>query len=406
MDVTVQLPTDPVERRRVQNRIAQRKFRRELPYSHSLYPRLTKTAILDKRLQNQASSSTPNRRSSASHSRRPSSSNTVEQATLTPLVSGAPPSPSLFGCIDTRVGPDGLPTTPATVSIDDFAFDVYFDGSFDSYYDIPSLPTGMPSRSLSCDQSFSAPAVVRTLYPGLPTPQATVQPSYASSSSSPGRSHGTPAGEAAASASSVGSVSRPSSQRRATIDVQTADVNTSPGTEMAGVARSSVSDGSGAKCDKGWMSTIHIAVQSGNERILSMLLRQDTEGINCPDSNGRTPLFHGAIQDNEPVVQMLLAHGARIGLLDKEGRSPLHWAVLYRRLEVLRTLLEHWNKQERNSFDIDAHDNVGWTPLHLAVERRFEAGVLLLMQNGANIKARAKLCPHTGKPIPFNVEPV
>ncbi|OAA82122.1 ankyrin repeat protein [Akanthomyces lecanii RCEF 1005] len=387
MDVTVQLPTDPVERRRVQNRIAQRKFRH-------------------KRLQNQASSSTPNRRSSAGHSRRPSSSNTVEQATFTPLVSGAPPSPSLFGCIDTRVGPDGLPTTPATVSIDDFAFDVYFDGSFDSYYDIPSLPTELPSQSLSCDQSFSAPTVVRTSYPGLPTPQATVLASYASSSSSSGRSHGTPVGEGSASASSIDSVSRPGSQRRATLDAQATNIDTSPRMEIAGEAQTSVSDGNGAKCDKGWMSTIHIAVQSGNERILGMLLRQDTEGINCPDSNGRTPLFHGAIQDNEPVVQMLLSHGARIGLLDKEGRSPLHWAVLYRRLEVLRTLLEHWNKNERNNFDIDAHDNVGWTPLHLAVERRFEAGVLLLMQNGANIKARAKLCPHTGKPIPFNVEPL
>ncbi len=181
----------------------------------------------------------------------------------------------------------------------------------------------------------------------------------------------------------------------------------SPRMTTVGVAKNGSDDsGGGAKCDKGWISTIHIAVQSGNERILGMLLRQDTEGINCPDSNGRTPLFHGAILDNEPVVQMLLAHGARIGLLDKEGRSPLHWAVLYRRLEVLRALLEHWNKHERNSFDIDAHDNVGWTPLHLAVERRFEAGVSLLMQSGANIKARAKLCPHTGKPMPFNVEPL
>ncbi|OAQ98851.1 hypothetical protein LLEC1_01716 [Akanthomyces lecanii] len=386
MDVTVQLPTDPVERRRVQNRIAQRKFRH-------------------KRLQNQATSSTSNRRPSVDHSRRASSPSTAAQATFTPLVSGAPPSPGLFGCIDTSIGPDGPPTTPAAVSIDDLAFDVYFDGNFDSYYDLPSLPTEPPSQALFCVQGVSAPATVRTSYPGLPTPQATVPSSYASSASF-SRAHVTPVGDGAAPASSVGSVSRPSPRRRATMDMQAVAPDTTPRMELVGAAQGGGSDGSDAKCDKGWMSTIHIAVQSGNERILGMLLRQDTEGINCPDGNGRTPLFHGAIQDNAPVVQMLLAHGARIGLLDKEGRSPLHWAVLCRRLEVLRTLLEHWNKLERSSFDIDAHDNVGWTPLHLAVERRFEGGVLLLLQNGANIKARAKLCPHTGKPMPFNVEPL
>ncbi|KAM3502073.1 hypothetical protein MY10362_005100 [Beauveria mimosiformis] len=381
MDVTVQLPTDPVERRRVQNRIAQRKFRH-------------------KRLQNQAASSSANGRSSAHHSRRPSSSsNAVAQVTPTPHTSSTFSSPGLFGCIDMGMRLDGLPMTPATVSVDDLALDTYFDGNFDSCFDMPSLPTEPPSRSLSCDHSFSPP--VRTPYSVLPTPQATAPSSYASSSSSlSGRSHGTPVGDGGPP-SSVSSVNGPSPRRETIIDTQIPDLNKNYKAETTNNEK----DGGGAS-DKGWISTIHIAVQSGNERILGMLLRQDTDGINCPDSNGRTPLFHGAIQDNEPVVQMLLAHGARIGLLDKEGRSPLHWAVLYRRLEVLRTLLEHWNKYERDSFDIDAHDNVGWTPLHLAVERRFEAGVLLLMQVGANIKARAKMCPHTGKPMPFNVEPL
>ncbi|KAM3507421.1 hypothetical protein MY11210_007145 [Beauveria gryllotalpidicola] len=380
MDVTVQLPTDPVERRRVQNRIAQRKFRH-------------------KRLQNQAVSSTANSRSSAHHSRRPSSSNAVAQVTSTPPTSSTFSSPGLFGCIDMGMRLDGLPMTPATVSVDDLALDTFFDGNFDSCFDMPSLPTEPPGRSLSCDHAFSVP--VRTPYSVLPTPQATASSSYASSSSSSsGRSHGTPAGEGGPP-SSVSSVNGPSPRRDIIIDTQISDLSKNSQTETMNNEK----DGSGAS-DKGWISTIHIAVQSGSERILGMLLRQDTDGINCPDSNGRTPLFHGAIQDNEPVVQMLLAHGARIGLLDKEGRSPLHWAVLYRRLEVLRTLLEHWNKYERDSFDIDAHDNVGWTPLHLAVERRFEAGVLLLMQGGANIKARAKMCPHTGKPMPFNVEPL
>lgn len=395
MDVTVQLPTDPAERRRVQNRIAQRKFRH-------------------KRLQNQTASSAAIPRFSSFHARRASSANTNAAAhgtTTPPLVGSALPSPSAFGCIDLGTRLDGLPMTPAAVLMDDFGLDMYLDGSFDSCFDMPSLPTEPPGRALSCDTGFSAPA--RMSYPGLPTPQATVPGSYASSSaSSSGRSHGTPVGEGGRRVSSVSSVSRPGSRRDTMIDMQTAAFDDGgrqdPDTMMSASKSDNEEDGSSgsAKCDKGWISTIHIAVQSGNERILGMLLRQDTEGINCPDSNGRTPLFHAAIQDNEPVVQMLLAHGARIGLADKEGRSPLHWAVLYRRLEVLRALLEHWNRRERNTFGIDAHDNVGWTPLHLAVERRFEAGVLLLMQHGANIKARAKMCPHTGKPIPFNVEPI
>ncbi|KAL2837789.1 ankyrin repeat-containing domain protein [Aspergillus pseudoustus] len=163
---------------------------------------------------------------------------------------------------------------------------------------------------------------------------------------------------------------------------------------------------SSAKKAKGWLRAIHIAAQKGHERIMRVLLQRSGVDPNAPDSDGRTPLFHAVVEDHEDAVRLLLSHGARIGVLDCEGRSVLHWAVLYQRLEVLRTLLDHWSEHERDWFDIDAYDMVGWTPLHLAVERGFEPVVLLLLQQGADINAKAKRCPYTGGVIPFNVAPL
>lgn len=148
---------------------------------------------------------------------------------------------------------------------------------------------------------------------------------------------------------------------------------------------------------------MHIAAQKGHDRIVSILLQRGAVDPDTPDSDARTPLFHAAVEDHLPVVQTLLRHGAQLRRLDAEGRSVLHWAVLYRRLRVLQALLEHWRAHEREWFSINAYDNVGWTPLHLAVERGFEEGVLLLMNCGADINAKAKRCPETGKPIPFHI---
>ncbi|KAJ5086873.1 hypothetical protein NUU61_008180 [Penicillium alfredii] len=154
-----------------------------------------------------------------------------------------------------------------------------------------------------------------------------------------------------------------------------------------------------AQSDKGWISTLHIAAQKGHERIVRVLLRANMDP-NQTDSDGRTPLTHATIEDHEPIVRLLLSHGARIAVSDREGRSALHWAVLHRRLGVLQLLLEHWAKSERD-LDINVYDEAGWTPLHMAVDRAFEPGVLLLIQHGADMDAKAQKCRYTGKVVPF-----
>lgn len=70
-------------------------------------------------------------------------------------------------------------------------------------------------------------------------------------------------------------------------------------------------------------------------------------------------------------------------------------AVLQRRDSILRILLEH------KELDVDAYDESGWTPLHVATESGFEAGVILLLQYGANLNFKARRCEHTGKVIRY-----
>ena len=110
---------------------------------------------------------------------------------------------------------------------------------------------------------------------------------------------------------------------------------------------------------------------------------------NEKDSEGRTPLMHAVIQNHEPVVTVLVTHGARSNEVDNLQRSVLHLAIIYRRENVLRAFLEAC-AERRQELDIDGYDASGKTPLHLAVESGFEAGVVILLRNGADMNAKAR----------------
>ena len=136
----------------------------------------------------------------------------------------------------------------------------------------------------------------------------------------------------------------------------------------------------------GWLSPLHIAAQKGHDRIARLLLQHSID-CNEKDSDGLTPLIHATIGGFEDVISSLLSHGARIGNVDGQRRSAFHWAVIYRREAVLKILLNHC-AGERTL--IDGYDNEGRTPLHMAVDMGFEAGVQVLLQFGANVHYRAR----------------
>ncbi|KAJ5963537.1 uncharacterized protein N7479_003413 [Penicillium vulpinum] len=138
--------------------------------------------------------------------------------------------------------------------------------------------------------------------------------------------------------------------------------------------------------DPGSLSALHIAAQKGHHRIMCVLLQQD---IDCDeiDGDGLTPLIHATIGGHEDVVALLLMHGARIGKVDRQGRSVLHLAVSHRHEAILNILLDYC---VGNHGLIDAYDCGGRTPLHIAVDTGFEAGVQALVQRGASLHCRTR----------------
>ena len=85
---------------------------------------------------------------------------------------------------------------------------------------------------------------------------------------------------------------------------------------------------------KGWLTSMHIAAQEGHEQILRVLLQHDNIDPNVTDSDRRTPLFYATIKNHISVIQLLLSHRALFSILNYDGRSALHWAILYQQLEA------------------------------------------------------------------------
>ncbi|OQE36962.1 hypothetical protein PENCOP_c011G04543 [Penicillium coprophilum] len=361
MDVNTQFMTDTAERRRTQNRLAQRKFREKKR-------KVAHNAVLE----------TP--QDSSGNFRAPSQSASSANNNGNLVLSSLPSFANALPILAENLSPNHIPIASTESgpinnfdldAIDQFLYQTNNDLSF-----LVSNPLPVQSNTIGTDFTHSKP----------PDSAFHETPSNTTTSN-----HSSPL-------SRFGDNSNPPLHRR----TSDSDIRPeSPGPQLPKSYNDDTVLGliTSARHDKGWISTLHIAAQKGHENIVVLLLRGNMDA-NKQDSDGRTPLIHAIIENHESVVRLLLSHGARIGVYDCDGRSALHWAVLHRRLGILRQLLDHRAKYEC-WLDLDAYDKAGWTPLHMSVDRAFEAGILMLLQEGADIDAKAQKCPYTGMVVPL-----
>ena len=128
-------------------------------------------------------------------------------------------------------------------------------------------------------------------------------------------------------------------------------------------------------------TALHYAarLQSVRSGILNMLLKHGAS-VEAVNESGATPLHMAVAQANEPAVVALLSRGASSATEDCNGNTALHHAA---RLEnnqagLVNILLKH-------GASIEAGNNFGTTPLHLAIVHGNKPAVVALLSRGASL---------------------
>ena len=115
---------------------------------------------------------------------------------------------------------------------------------------------------------------------------------------------------------------------------------------------------------------------------------------NWANFDGQTPFLRAALSGDITLMQLLLAHGADPNLTTNDGATPLmaaagvNWVVAqtYTRseaeyVEAARLCLERGN-------DVNAANSQGFTAMHGAANRGFDAMVKLLVAHGASLDVK------------------
>lgn len=100
--------------------------------------------------------------------------------------------------------------------------------------------------------------------------------------------------------------------------------------------------------------------------------------------NGNTHLHNAAIEGDDIAINWLISKGLDVNAKNNNGNTPLHLAVGYNRLEAARALLEAKGKYKIN---INATNKAkkGMTPLYFAIAQQNIPMIELLLKNDANV---------------------
>ena len=149
-------------------------------------------------------------------------------------------------------------------------------------------------------------------------------------------------------------------------------------------------------------SALHAAVASGHEKVVTRLLYEKHNALDCHDYSGRTPLHEAVEKNNTIIVKLLLEKRSQmihrkcihlqelnknLTLFDlllyctgvcHSGYTPLHLAARYGHHQLAALLI-------RKGARVDDRDCSGATPLHIAARYGHHQLVALLIRKGAGV---------------------
>ncbi|CAB0037015.1 unnamed protein product [Trichogramma brassicae] len=144
--------------------------------------------------------------------------------------------------------------------------------------------------------------------------------------------------------------------------------------------------------NKNGSTPLHVICENrsyGAYSVFSMLLEsidefQQTMLIDAKDKWGDTPLLLATSKRNAEMVASLLRRGADPNLANEDGKTLLHVICQSDKNEDLLKLFLKVNDEIENTVQIDARDNEGNTPLHLATSNGNTEMVASLLRRGVD----------------------
>lgn len=121
---------------------------------------------------------------------------------------------------------------------------------------------------------------------------------------------------------------------------------------------------------------IEKAVREGDCAVIQQLLAKEPSLVKVKDSAGYTPLHWAAIDGRKDVVALLVAKGADVNARNPQGATPLHMACGSGRKEAAAELL-------KNGADMHSRDSSDSTPMARAEAGGHKDVVVLLRSFGA-----------------------
>uniref|UniRef100_A0A8C9EVH7 Uncharacterized protein n=1 Tax=Pavo cristatus TaxID=9049 RepID=A0A8C9EVH7_PAVCR len=142
------------------------------------------------------------------------------------------------------------------------------------------------------------------------------------------------------------------------------------------------------------------ALNSSNET-MEYLISKGAK-LDVMDQKGRTPLHRAAEKGQGDAAKVLLRCGAHMYSLDKEGKAPLHLAAQNNHSHILKVFLREEARSSANynhpsifkalleyskdiGTDINAYNEMQYTPLLLACETGKAECAEVLIEKGANL---------------------
>jgi quinoprotein dehydrogenase-associated probable ABC transporter substrate-binding protein len=110
---------------------------------------------------------------------------------------------------------------------------------------------------------------------------------------------------------------------------------------------------------------------------VTYLLEKKHAAIDSQDLQGETPLHHALVRRLQPMIKLLLDHGASVGAKDRDGWSPLMTAAWSDDAAAIKLLVAH-------KADPSFAGPGNLTPLAIALEYGKDAAAVALVEAGAD----------------------